>query len=66
MGKSWNDPAYSESILKKGQRRPRAARADEAVSMTEPLKCTNCNLPVNVSYAKHCRCSIWEIGKLPA
>lgn len=65
VAKSWDDAAYQQGILKAGQRRQRAKKPDEAIPMNVPLKCTNCNLPVNINFAKHCVCSIWDRGKRP-
>jgi hypothetical protein len=64
IGKSWDDPSYTEAILKKGQRRPRQSTPTSDIADEQrPMVCSNCGNPVAVSHLDRCRCSIWNVGR---
>lgn len=41
-------------------------KAEEPRVVPEHVRiCTNCKLPFNQKAEPHCRCIIWEVGKMP-
>lgn len=61
MVKSWQDPTFTDSLVKKGHRRPKPAPA--AMRVRKQMICTNCLKPVAYKEKQHCRCVIWDVGK---
>lgn len=65
--KAWDDPAYAQAILKKGERRAsRTVKPARVVAEKSPTLCTNCGKPYSMYAFDPCACSIWERGKLKA